>query len=121
MFPPARPQPAPSRPGLDTCCSALAFAVPLAVCVLRAATSTQWRDDVALVRGLGLVPLGFEGALSSLLVQAFSLAPVGGRILRAALVSALGVGLAAWLVYRLTRRLLDRNAATPGLTAGSNR
>jgi hypothetical protein len=84
--------------------------------VLRAATSTQWRDDVALVRGLGLVPLGFEGALSSVLVQAFSLAPLGGRILRAALVSALGLALASWLVYRLTRRLLDRNAATPGLT-----
>lgn len=91
--------------------------MPLAVSVLRAATSTQWRDDGALVRGLGFVPLGYEGALSSVLVQAFSLLPIGGRILRAALVSALGAGFASWLVYRLSRRLLEGNAATPRLTA----
>src|SRR5262249_28167180 len=45
-----------------------------------------------------------------------SLLPVGGRVLRAGLVGALGAALAGRALYALALRLLVRNAATPRLS-----
>lgn len=104
------------RHWLDPVCAWLALGVPLIITILRASPATQWRDDLSVVRGLGIVPVGGEGTLSSLLMQLFSLLPVGGRLLRASLVSAVGVALSARLAYALARRLLDDNAVTPRLT-----
>lgn len=105
-----------ARGALSEWCGWLAFAIPLLVTLLRASPFTQWRDDLAVVRGLGFVPMAGEGTLASLLMQAASLLPVGGRLLRASLVGALGLAISARLVYTFAERLLRANAATPRLT-----
>ncbi len=110
-----RPAISPKRHWLDPVCAWLALAVPLLVTIARASPSTQWRDDLAVVRSLGFVPLGGEGVLSGVLVQVLALLPVGGRLLRASLASAIGLALAARLAYALARRVLDANTTTPRL------
>ena len=95
--------------------SLLAFALPAVVTVLRASAGSQWRDDLALVRGLGWVPVGGEGVVSAVLTQAFSFLPIGGRVLRASLVSALALALCAFLIFRLTLAILRENHAMPRL------
>ena len=104
------------RHWLDPVCAWLSLGIPLIVTALRASPATQWRDDLSVVRGLGIVPIGGEGTLSSLLMQLASLLPIGGRLLRASLVSAVGVALSARLAYALARRVLDDNADTPRLS-----
>jgi hypothetical protein len=100
---------------LDAVCSALALAVPLALTALRVGPSPEWRDDMALVQALGFVPMGAEGAPSALLSQLLALLPIGGRVLRAGLVGAVGAGLVGRVVYAYAARLLSANAATPRL------
>ena len=108
--------PPPPRHWLDATCAWLALAIPLGLTLMRASPSTQWRDDLAVVRGLGLVPFGGEGMPSTVLMQLAALLPIGGRLLRASLVSAVGLSLSAWFIYFLTRRALEANAVTPRLT-----
>jgi hypothetical protein len=93
----------------------LAIAIPLFVTLSRVSAFTQWRDDLPLVRALGLVPIGGEGTLSSLLMQATSFLPIGGRVLRAALPSAVCLAIASRLVFALTTRLLEQHAPAPRL------
>ncbi len=101
---------------LDFWCGAAAFFVPLVMTLLRAAPAPLWRDDLAAVRGLGFVPVGAEGVVSSTFMQLAALMPLGGRLLRAAVVSAFGAAVASALLYALARRVLRANAATPRLT-----
>jgi hypothetical protein len=112
---PARP--APASVWLGPACGWLAFGVPLVVTLLRLSVSSQWRDDLAVVRGLGLVPVGGEGVLSGLLMQLAGWLPVGGRLMRASLVSAVALAVAGRLVFAVARRLLDGNARTPALSS----
>jgi hypothetical protein len=51
----------------ETSCRKLAFAVPLVVTMLRTSPTGQWRDDLPVVRALGLVPNGSEGLFSTAL------------------------------------------------------
>lgn len=97
-------------------CGWLALGVPLIVTVLRLSSAPAWRDDLPVVRGLGLVPVGGEGTLSMVLSALAALLPIGGRLVRAALVSALGLALASRCVYAIARRILDQNAPTPRLS-----
>jgi hypothetical protein len=94
----------------------LAFAVPLVVTMLRTSPTGQWRDDLPAVRALGLVPSGTEGTLSTALTQLVALLPVGGRLLRAGWVSALGLALASAVAYRLIRLALGASLDTPRLS-----
>jgi hypothetical protein len=86
------------------------------VTVFRASSNPAWRDDLPIVRALGLVPAGTEGRLTTVLVQLASLLPVGGRWLRASWVGALALALASSLIYVLSRRVLERAVSTPRLT-----
>ena len=43
----------------------LALVVPLVVTLMRSAASSDWRDDVPAVAGLGVLPLGTEGVLDA--------------------------------------------------------
>lgn len=113
---PAPPLCRPERHWVHALAGWLSLAVPLVVTLLRSSAHTQWRDDLPVVRALGLVPIGGEGTLSSVLMQAASFLPIGGRVLRAALPSALCLALAARLAFALTARLLEQNAWTPRLT-----
>ncbi len=93
----------------------VALVVPL-LCTLSAAVpASDFRDDIAAVRSLGLVPIGTEGWVSTVLGQLVGLLPVGGRWLRAAWVSGLALSLASRLLYGATLRLLDRSAPMPRL------
>lgn len=94
----------------------LALGVPLVLTFNRVSAFTQWRDDLPIVRALGLVPIGGEGTLSAILIQLSSFLPIGGRVLRAALPSAVCLALASRLVFAATARLLEQNAWTPRLT-----
>ena len=93
----------------------LAWAVPLLVTLGRLAPTSQWRDDVAIVRGLGFLPIGGEGVVASALAQCAALLPLGARLHRAAIPSALATAIAAGLIFGFTQRLLDKNAVSPRL------
>jgi hypothetical protein len=105
----------PSRYGFESAGGWIAAGVALVATLWRVSEGAQWRDDLAVVRGLGLVPVGGEGVVSTLLIQLTALVPIGGRLLRAAAVSAVAVAVTAALVYELTRRLLAHNARAPAL------
>ncbi len=100
----------------DAASQKLAFAVPLVVTMLRTSPTGQWRDDLPVVRALGLVPSGTEGLISTALTQVLALLPVGGRLLRAGWVSALGLALAGAIAYRLIHHALSASLSTPRLT-----
>ncbi|HEX6765900.1 MAG TPA: hypothetical protein VF103_10495, partial [Polyangiaceae bacterium] len=100
----------------DRSAAFLALVVPLVVTLLRSAASSDWRDDVPAVQGLGVLPLGTEGWLGLVGAQAASLLPFGGRWLRAAWVGAFAVGIAGRLVYASARRLLDERSPMPHLS-----
>jgi len=101
---------------LEAGCRKLAFAVPLVVTMLRTSPTGQWRDDLPVVRSLGLVPSGTEGLFSTALTQVLALLPIGGRLLRAGWVSALGLALASAVAYRLIQRALSLSLSTPRLS-----
>ena len=86
------------------------------VTVFRASASPVWRDDLPIVRALGLLPAGTEGRVTTVFVQLLSLLPIGGRWLRASWVGALSLALCSYLIYVLGRRVLERAVHTPRLT-----
>jgi hypothetical protein len=93
----------------------VALVLPLTVAVFSSAAGTDFRDDLAAIRSLGLVPLGSEGWLTTVFAQLAALVPVGGRWLRAAWVSAIALGLCSRLLYEMGVRLLARGADMPRL------
>jgi hypothetical protein len=106
----------PPRPFAEAACRQLSFAVPLVVTMLRTSPTGQWRDDLPVVRALGLVPSGTEGFVSTAFTQLLALLPLGGRLLRAGWVSALGLALASAVAYRLVHRALSVSVDTPRLS-----
>lgn len=110
------PLPAAPPAFWETASRKLAFALPLVVTMLRTSPTGQWRDDLPAVRALGLVPSGAEGTLSTALTQLLALLPIGGRLLRAGWVSAIGVAVASAIAYRLIHRALSASLTTPRLS-----
>ncbi|HEX2673429.1 MAG TPA: hypothetical protein VHM25_21255 [Polyangiaceae bacterium] len=106
----------PARHWLDAVCSQAAFVIPLMVTAFRASSAPLWRDDLPIVRALGLLPAGTEGRVTTVFVQLLSLLPLGGRWLRASWVGALSLALCSSLIYVLARRVLERAVHTPRLT-----
>jgi len=85
----------------------VAIAAPGFAALSRLPADSVWRDDLATVRALGLVALGGPTTLSTVAMQAASLIPLGPLPFRLALVSALALSAAAWLIFALTRRVLE--------------
>jgi hypothetical protein len=106
----------PPRHWLDAWFAQAAFLIPLIVTAFRAAASPLWRDDLPIVRALGLLPAGTEGRVTTVFVQLLSLLPLGGRWLRASWAGALSLALCSYLIYVLARRVLERAVHTPRLT-----
>ncbi|MCC6527128.1 MAG: hypothetical protein IT373_31055 [Polyangiaceae bacterium] len=106
--------PAPGTPAatrgsaFNTVLGFVATALPLVLAVWRASAGAQWRSDIAAVREEGLVSTGLGGAFTTALDQLTALLPLGTRDFRAALGSALVLGLGAHLVWRVSRLLLAR-------------
>lgn len=93
----------------------LSFCLPASVALWRASGVSQWRADVPAVRDLGLVVVGIGGAVSTPLNQLAQLLPLGPAPYRAALVSAVAVGLAGLLLFRIAQRLLEHDELSPWL------
>ena len=106
----------PPRHWLDAVCAQAAFVIPLLVTAFRASASPVWRDDLPIVRALGLLPAGTEGRVTTVFVELLSLLPIGGRWLRASWAGALSLALCSYLIYVLGRRVLERAVHTPRLT-----
>ena len=104
--PDSPPPPRPPGSGWDGPCAALAWLLPLLLGVWSSGAVARWQDDLGIVRDLGLIPAGSEGALSSVLSQLFALAPVGGRGLRAGLVGVCALAASSALSFSLLRELL---------------
>ena len=105
--------PAVYRPAswLDGPCAWLAWVLPLSLGVWSVSDGPRWQDDLAIVRGLGLVPAGSEGVVSSVLSQLLSLLPVGSRALRAGLVGVVALAACSAVSFSLLRGLLDQRRA----------
>ncbi|MFO0759974.1 MAG: hypothetical protein U0359_26045 [Byssovorax sp.] len=122
VVPPAgAPVPLDPPSWLDRSLRLCATALPFGLALLRAAPTSQWRDDLPAVRDLGLVAVGLGGGVSTLLTQALGLMPLGSRSFRAAFGAALALAIAARLFHDLCRRLLlsamDLPPARPGKPA----
>jgi hypothetical protein len=98
---------------LDTPCAWLAGGLPLVVGLASASAEPGWHDDVGILRDLGFVRLGFDGAPSTLVAQLLALLPIGGRFLRLSLVGVLALALASRLLFEGVRALLDRRGSAP--------
>ncbi|MFZ5895865.1 MAG: hypothetical protein ACOY0T_32715 [Myxococcota bacterium] len=103
----------PSR--LESACQALAFLAPWLFGVWHANPNPHFGSDFALVRSFGLLPVGFEGIVSAGAAAALGLVPIAGFALRCGFVSAFGLGLGAWLSYRLARGLIRRSGKSSRL------
>jgi hypothetical protein len=93
----------------------LSAAAPFLVALEHASTSSVWRDDIVVLRGVGCVGWGYSGCVSALLAQLAFFLPLGPVHFRLALMAAIVLGAAGWAVHALTRDLLARSAATPPL------
>lgn len=87
-------------------CSLCAIVVPTFAALSRLAVDSAWHNDLAVVRGLGLVSVAGPAALSTVTMQAASLVPIGSLGFRLAVMSALGLGLCAAAIQLLARQLL---------------
>jgi hypothetical protein len=50
-------------------CGQAAFVIPLIVTAFRASSAPLWRDDLPIVRALGLLPAGTEGRVTTVFVR----------------------------------------------------
>ena len=101
------PPPRRSASGWDGPCAMLAWLLPLILGVWSSGAVARWQDDLGIVRDLGLIPAGSEGALSSVFSQLFALAPVGGRARRARVVGVCALAGSGALSFALVRELLE--------------
>ncbi len=101
----------------ERACAWLSLAIPLVVTLSRAETRGDFRGDLPLVTGLGLLPMRLEGSLGLVLHQASSFIPLGGRAERAAWVGAFAAALASRLLFGLGRRALNAGEPRSALAA----
>lgn len=106
-----------SGSGFASACAASAFGVPLLVVASRLCTSGRTFDDLTLVRGLGMVPVGGQGVISSLLVRLAALLPIGGQPERAGFVGAIVLGVVGFLCFGIAQSVLRATDCGPRLTA----
>jgi hypothetical protein len=105
------------RSSLDGLLSWLSFCLPASVAVWRASSGVQWRADLPSMRDQGLTAIELGGSVSMVVTQATGLLPIGNQAFRAAVGSALALGLAALLIYRIGRRFMAGAALPPWMSA----
>lgn len=103
--------------GFASACAACSFGVPLLVVASRLCTGGRSFDDLQLVRGLGMVPVGGQGVISSLLVRLAALLPIGGQPERAGFLGAIVLGVVGYLCFGIAQTLLRATGAGQRLTA----
>lgn len=101
---------------LASICAWAALLIPAVVALGRLHLWAEWRDDLGVLRSVGLLPIGGEGVVSSALSQVFLALPVQGRALRAALLGVVALGLFGRLLFSMSYALLRRHSVMPRLT-----
>jgi hypothetical protein len=99
--------PSPAPRWAERFAATLAFSAPVLLALGHLSLEPRWDEDVAVVRALG-GQIGAEGIVSGALSTRFALLPLGSRLMRAALPSALAVGLVSLLLFQLAVALLER-------------
>ncbi|MCL2823089.1 MAG: hypothetical protein FWD57_03780 [Polyangiaceae bacterium] len=95
----------------------LAVAIPGLTAAQRVASESVWRDDLPIVRGIGLAPIGGASTLTSVAMQAASLVPFGPLTLRMAIISTIALSLCAYLAFAFARRVLETHVPGSFLNA----
>ncbi len=90
-------------PWLGAIASWIAFGLPFYLALFRLEGAPRWESDVHTVRALGVVQVGAEGVLSGALGGLFSLLPIGGKLFRLELASALLSGVTTTLLFAWAR------------------
>jgi hypothetical protein len=106
----------PPAPWFERICAAAAFFVPFEVALLHVGSSSAWRDDLPLLRGLAWVGNGRSSGLWCVLVQASFFLPLGSLYFRASAAAALALGASGLAIFFLTKDILAANADAPRLT-----
>lgn len=104
-------------PWFDRACGGAAFFVPFVLALSHVASTSVWRDDLAILRGLEWVGNGRTGGISALLVQASFFVPLGSLYFRASLFAALVLGASGLALFVLARRILRLSTDTPRLSS----
>lgn len=92
--------------------------MPLLLGAWHLSAAPHWEDDVAVVRALGGVQVGAEGLVSAALSAVVALLPVGSRLARAGLVSALAAGVASLFIFQCVQLLSAGTRAPKSGDAG---
>lgn len=108
--------------GLIGLTRALAALGPAVSVVAGIRADAHWSEDLAVIRSVGLMQVGFEGVLSAALSSGLTNLPVGSLLLRLLFLNPLFIALGSWLVFELTLRLFgpnQRDWAPPLLSLGA--
>src|SRR5205814_7538929 len=96
-------------------CVTAVTVIPFLLGVAHLASTSVWRDDLPLLRGLAWVGASGSGGLSAMLVEASFFLPLGSVHFRAGLCFPGVLAASSYVVFRFARALLDRAAPTPRL------
>ena len=94
-----------------------ASVVPFIVALVHAGSSSAWRDDLPILRGLSGMGAGRQGLLWPILVQASHLLPLGNLHFRAAFLAAVVLGACGLAIFLVTSEILETNQSAPRLNA----
>ena len=96
--------------------AAISAAAPFAVALAHAGSTSSWRDDAVVLRGLGWVGSGRTGCVSALVAQLSFFLPIGSVHFRLSLMAAVVLGAAGFAVHAMARDLLARQTKATPLT-----
>lgn len=105
--PPSIPGGTPSAP-VEMLCRAASALGPVVVALARLQGQARWGDELAIIRGLGLMQVGGEGVVSSALASGLAAVPIGSTVFRLTLLNPLLAGVGAWLTFELALHLFPR-------------
>ena len=75
-------------------CRAASALGPVVVALARLQGQARWGDELAIIRGLGLMQVGGEGVVSSALASGLAAVPIGSTVFRLTLLNPLLAGVA---------------------------
>ena len=102
---------------LQMAAAGIASIVPFIVALVHAGSSSAWRDDLPILRGLSGMGAGRQGFVWPILVQASHLLPFGNLHFRAAFLAAVVLGGCGFAIFLMTSEILETNQLAPRLNA----
>src|SRR4051794_5554692 len=89
-------------------CVTAVTVIPFLLGIAHLASTSVWRDDLPLLRGLAWVGGSGSGGLGAMLVEISFFLPLGSLHFRAGLCFAGVLAASSYLVFRFARALLER-------------